>query len=188
MNHETREFTLYKEIQSLIETMNAPMKKADFESEIKWYVVEYRKILAKCEELYSGLLKDRSNVYIALQEGEDHEKLMFISSDLKHSANGLLKVSISSQMSAEADLRYLEAQVRFGYADRALQNRGFVKVTEALRETAVNSMSELRDLRKTIGSMKAMSKSSEKLVEHLLADEVNFRKTTIINGSFNGSL
>lgn len=105
-----------------------------------------------------------------------YEDLVLFVSNCKHEALDLWKYSIALYESMEADSDYFNARFFLEVADDALRDKGFGKVTEALREHFLNSKGEIRNFKKVAAEAVALKDSSKKLVDAFESDEVNFRR------------
>lgn len=105
-----------------------------------------------------------------------YEDLVLFVSNCKHEALDLWKFSIALYESMEADSDYFNARFFLEVADEALRDKGFGKVTEALREHFLNSKNEIRSFKKVAAEALALKDASKKLVDAFESDEVNFRR------------
>lgn len=107
---------------------------------------------------------------------EDYEDYILLASQCKHNSISLSKDMIAIYESMNSDYNYFASQMKLYLAESFLQEHGFDKPTEALRDAYVAADDGLRDFLKVKGRFKALTNASEKLVKAFESDETNYRR------------
>lgn len=107
------------------------------------------------------------------QDFEDH---ILAAANAKHQAIELYRSSLTAYDSICADLDYFSAQLKLYLAESFLQEHGFDRPTDNLRESFVKSNATIKDLTKVQGKLEALSSATDKLVKAFENDETNCRR------------
>lgn len=107
------------------------------------------------------------------QDFEDH---ILAAANAKHQAIELYRSSLTAYDSISADLDYFSAQLKLYLAESFLQEHGFDRPTDSLRESFVKSNATIKDLIKVQGKLESLSGATERLVKAFENDETNCRR------------
>ena len=109
------------------------------------------------------------------KNSKDHEDLMFRTSELKNLTADLHKFANDLGVDLKGDVEFFEAGIKLGRADNLLKDKGFLKITETIRSVAMDSLIEVREMRRVLGKVRSLSMALLNLFESLKMDETNFR-------------
>jgi len=147
-----------------------------FQEEITSVTRTHRRSLKVVVSAYTKINSAREAIFERIDKNEDPEVLMFATADLKHHANKLFRHSIRTFKAAKATLEYMEAYVKLGKADSILKNKGYEKITDSSRTVAAHSLKEMLEFKILLAELESYYLSSERLIDNLLADEVDLRQ------------
>jgi hypothetical protein len=153
-------------------------KEAEIEKQmtesLKSYDSIYESLLSVYQEL-RGKHGELPQTFVG-RKNEHYEDYILKAANCKHQAIELWRDSTGSFESLIADYDYYEAQMQLYLAESFLQEHGFERSTDKLRESFVKTSPLIKDLIKTRGKLKSLSGASEKLVKAFENDETNCRR------------
>jgi len=152
-------------------------KEIEIKSEIKTLLAEYSNMEVFLGKRLDSLILEQDKFPKQFSgELEDYEDHILLASQCKHKAISLSKDLIALFEAMISDYNYFSSQMKLYLAESFLQEHGFDKPTEALRDAYVSADENLRDFLKIKGKMKALSNAAEKLVKAFESDETNYRR------------
>lgn len=120
------------------------------------------------------------NQRLSLPNNELNEKaaesVVLRSANLKFEASKFAKETMALSKRMVIDIDYYSGRIVLGDADTVLKELGFSKITEALRSSVVNTLEELRDLKKLQIRIEALYYYSINLIKQFEGDENSARK------------
>lgn len=111
---------------------------------------------------------------------DEAEANLLLANRVKTAAIDLDLTSSQVLMAANELLNRSEAAVRLGMADTLIKERGFPKVTEALRESVILTDQDLSNLRKLISEIKPLNSAVNAYLWCLKEDETTWRELTSV--------
>jgi hypothetical protein len=150
--------------------------------------VEYTKEMTESLRLYKESYSQLFKVYEDLRKEhgslpqkfvgrkDDYEDHILKAANCKHKSIELWRDSAGMFESLVADLEFFEASFQLYLADSFLQDHGFERATDKLRESYVKTNPLIKDLIKEKGKLKSLAGASEKLVKAFENDETNCRR------------
>lgn len=152
-------------------------KELEIKKEIKELAEEYAKMETFLGSKLDSLIVEQEKFPKQFSgKMEDYEDHILLASQCKHKAIELTKDLVAIFESMNADYAYFSSQMKLYLAESFLQEHGFDKPTEALRDAYVSADETLRTFLKTKGRLKALSNAAEKLVKAFESDETNYRR------------
>ena len=139
----------------------------------------YKKSFDILLSTYESLRKQHGSLpqkFVGRQKDEHYEDFILKAANCKHQSIELWRDATGSFESLVADLEYFEANLQLYLADAFLQDHGFERATDKLRESFIKTNPLIKDLIKTQGKLKSLSGATEKLVKAFENDETNCRR------------
>jgi hypothetical protein len=157
------------------------MEKLDAETKIKLSITkatkEYEELNAVLSKTYDELSVKHERLPAKIVDNkEDFENHMLFSAHQKHEALKLWKNAMAGFTSIDLDVSGFVSELKMKVAETFLQEHGFDRATDALREAFVMGVDELRSLMKIRAHLEVLAKVSERLVRSFEGDETNCRK------------
>lgn len=147
---------------------------------------DYNKAYTILNDKYEEVKKKRDQTFVMLKDKVEAEDLMFRTAELKNIAVDFHKTTLDLGVDVKVDIEYYEAKVKLGEADDLLKNLGYLKITESIRSTAVESLDQTREFRRVLGKIKSLAIGYQNLLESLKMDEVDFRQGAKFKMAMNG--
>jgi hypothetical protein len=116
-------------------------------------------------------------------EYEDH---MIQLAHLKHGAIKLANAAVKLHGSAKSDLAHYSARLKLDHAEEGLRDRGFDRVTEALRDSFCDVHGGLARLSKMAAELDGLAKTTLHLIKAFESDEQNIKKLMELKNTLKG--
>jgi hypothetical protein len=109
-------------------------------------------------------------------KNEDYENHLLKAAELKHKSIELFRDASATSDALRADFDHLEAHMKIYGAKDFLEQMGFDKITESMRDNYVKLSPDILDLIKVKAELDALFEASERLVKAFEGDETNCRR------------
>lgn len=150
---------------------------------IKTYQKAYDILNAKFDEIR----KKRDETVELKKKKADSEDLMFRTAEIKNFAVDFHKMTLDLGVDIKVDNDFYETEIRLGKADEMLKNLGYLKITETIRSSAVESLPETREFRRLLGKTKSLAIGYQNILYSLQMDEVDFRQGAKLKMQVHGA-
>lgn len=144
--------------------------------ELKLVNEQYKVLVDGFEKSLDSFVNQRLSLPNNELDEKAAESVVLRSANLKFEASKFAKETMALSKRMVIDIDYYSGRIVLGDADTVLKELGFSKITEALRSSVVNTLEELRDLKKLQIRIEALYYYSINLIKQFEGDENSARK------------